>query len=96
MTNVPGAIAGARVVGERFARSRQQRDPKNPEARIPLLDHIRELRNRVATRKSNPPTVYRCLLDWARPSGLGVVGRVQDAGGRVVVCHNPGQRVHCL
>jgi sec-independent protein translocase protein TatC len=44
MTTLPGAVAGARIVGERFARSRRQ---QNPEGRMPLLDHLRELRNRV-------------------------------------------------
>jgi sec-independent protein translocase protein TatC len=44
MSDHPGAIAGARIVGERFVRSRRQ---QNPEGRMPLLDHLRELRNRV-------------------------------------------------
>jgi sec-independent protein translocase protein TatC len=44
MAKVPGAIQGARIVGERFVRSRRQQDP---EGRMPLMDHIRELRNRV-------------------------------------------------
>jgi sec-independent protein translocase protein TatC len=44
MTTRPGTIAGARIVGERFARCRRQ---QNPEGRMPLLDHLRELRNRV-------------------------------------------------
>jgi sec-independent protein translocase protein TatC len=46
MTKLPGAIAGARIVGERFVHSQRQ-DLKNPEGRMPLVDHIRELRNRV-------------------------------------------------
>ena len=44
MTKLPGAIAGARVVGERFVHSRRQ---QNPEGRMPLMDHLRELRNRI-------------------------------------------------
>jgi sec-independent protein translocase protein TatC len=44
MAKLPGAIAGARIAGERFARSRRQ---QNPEGRMPLIDHLRELRNRV-------------------------------------------------
>ena len=44
MTKLPGAIAGARIVGERFVHSQRQ---QNPEGRMPLLDHLRELRNRV-------------------------------------------------
>jgi sec-independent protein translocase protein TatC len=44
MTKLPGAVAGARIVGERFAHSQRQ---QNPEGRMPLLDHLRELRHRV-------------------------------------------------
>ena len=44
MAKLPGAIQGARIVGEKFV-SAQQR--QNPEGRMPLMDHIRELRNRV-------------------------------------------------
>jgi len=44
MAKLPGAIAGARIVGERFVQSQRQ---QNPEGRMPLMDHIRELRNRV-------------------------------------------------
>ena len=44
MTKLPCAIASARVVGERFVRSQRQ---QNPEGRMLLLDHLRELRNRI-------------------------------------------------
>jgi sec-independent protein translocase protein TatC len=44
MAKLPGAIQGARIVGEHFVRSQRQH---NPEGRMPLMDHIRELRNRV-------------------------------------------------
>ena len=44
MAKLPSAIAGARIVGEHFVRSQRQ---QNPEGRMPLMDHIRELRNRV-------------------------------------------------
>ena len=44
MAKLPGAIQGARIVGEHFVRSQRQ---ANPEGRMPLMDHIRELRNRV-------------------------------------------------
>src|SRR6266852_1566148 len=46
MTKLPGAITGARIVGERFVHSQRQ---QNTEGRMPLMDHIRELRNRVVT-----------------------------------------------
>jgi sec-independent protein translocase protein TatC len=44
MAKLPSAITGARIVGERFVRAQRQ---QNPEGRMPLMDHIRELRNRV-------------------------------------------------
>jgi sec-independent protein translocase protein TatC len=44
MAKLPSAIQGARIVGERFVRSQRQ---QNPEGRMPLIDHIRELRNRI-------------------------------------------------
>jgi sec-independent protein translocase protein TatC len=44
MAKLPSAIEGARIVGERFVRSQRQ---ENPEGRMPLMDHLRELRNRV-------------------------------------------------
>src|ERR1700730_2831210 len=44
MAKLPSAVAGARIVGERFVHSQRQ---QNPEGRMPLMDHIRELRNRV-------------------------------------------------
>jgi sec-independent protein translocase protein TatC len=44
MASLPGAIAGARVVGDRFVHSQRQ---QNRHGRMPLMDHLRELRNRV-------------------------------------------------
>jgi sec-independent protein translocase protein TatC len=44
MATLPGALAGARIVGERYARSQRQ---ANPDGRMPLMDHLRELRTRV-------------------------------------------------
>jgi sec-independent protein translocase protein TatC len=44
MAKLPGALAGARIVGEHFVHAQRQ---QNPEGRMPLMDHIRELRNRV-------------------------------------------------
>jgi sec-independent protein translocase protein TatC len=44
MANVTGAVQGARIVGERFAQTRRR---QNPEGRMPLMDHLRELRNRL-------------------------------------------------
>ena len=44
MAKLPGAIQGARIVGERYVRSQRR---QNPEGRMPLFDHLRELRNRI-------------------------------------------------
>ncbi len=44
MAKLPGAIQGARIVGERFVHSQRR---QNPEGRMSLMDHLRELRNRV-------------------------------------------------
>ena len=44
MAKLPGAIQGARIVGERYVSSRRR---ANPEGRMPLFDHLRELRNRI-------------------------------------------------
>jgi sec-independent protein translocase protein TatC len=44
MAKVPGAVQGARIVGERFVQTRQR---QNPEGRMPLMEHLRELRNRL-------------------------------------------------
>jgi sec-independent protein translocase protein TatC len=44
MAKLPGAIQGARIVGERYVHSQRQ---ANPEGRMPLFDHLRELRNRI-------------------------------------------------
>jgi len=44
VAKLPGAIQGARIVGERYVRSQRR---QNPEGRMPLFDHLRELRNRV-------------------------------------------------
>jgi sec-independent protein translocase protein TatC len=44
MASKSSAIRGARVVGERYVRSKRR---ENPDGRMPLMDHLRELRNRV-------------------------------------------------
>jgi sec-independent protein translocase protein TatC len=46
MVSKPTAIRGARVVGERYVRLKRE---SNPDGRMPLMDHLRELRNRVVT-----------------------------------------------
>lgn len=44
MAKKASALAGARIVGERYVRAKRQ---ENPEGRMPLMDHLRELRNRL-------------------------------------------------
>jgi sec-independent protein translocase protein TatC len=44
MATKPSAIRGARIVGERYLRFKRR---GNPDGRMPLMDHLRELRNRV-------------------------------------------------
>jgi sec-independent protein translocase protein TatC len=44
MASKPSAVKGARIVGERYLRAKQR---ANPEGRMPLMEHIRELRNRI-------------------------------------------------
>jgi sec-independent protein translocase protein TatC len=44
MAKLPGAVAGARIVGENFVRAQRE---QNPDGRLPLFGHLRELRTRV-------------------------------------------------
>jgi len=44
MAKVPSALTGARIVGEQYARAKRR---QNPEGRMPLMEHLRELRNRI-------------------------------------------------
>jgi len=44
MASKPSAIRGARIVGERYVKSKQGADR---DGRMPLMDHLRELRNRI-------------------------------------------------
>jgi len=60
-----GVIAGARIVGERYVRSQRR---QNPEGRMPLMDHLRELRNRVvkmALALAAGMTVGFVFFNWA-------------------------------
>jgi sec-independent protein translocase protein TatC len=44
MVSKPSAMRGARIVGERYLRSKRR---ANPDGRMPLMEHLRELRSRV-------------------------------------------------
>jgi len=44
MANKASAATGARIVGQRYMRSKRR---ENPDGRMPLMEHLRELRNRL-------------------------------------------------
>ena len=44
MANKGSALSGAKIVGQRYLRTKRQ---ENPEGRMPLMEHLRELRNRL-------------------------------------------------
>jgi sec-independent protein translocase protein TatC len=44
MAKMPAPVEGAKVLGQRMLKEHQA---ANPEGRMPLMDHIRELRNRL-------------------------------------------------
>jgi sec-independent protein translocase protein TatC len=54
------AVAGARIVGERYVRMKRS---QNPEGRMPLMDHLRELRNRVV--KIALAVLIGAIVGWA-------------------------------
>jgi sec-independent protein translocase protein TatC len=60
MARKPSALAGARIVGERYVSSKRQ---ENPEGRMPLMDHLRELRNRVV--KIALAVLAGAIVSWA-------------------------------
>jgi sec-independent protein translocase protein TatC len=45
MASKPSALKGARIIGQRYVRAKKQADPD--DGRMPLMDHLRELRNRL-------------------------------------------------
>jgi sec-independent protein translocase protein TatC len=44
MARKPSALEGARIVGERYVRAKRR---ENPDGRMPLLEHLAELRSRL-------------------------------------------------
>jgi sec-independent protein translocase protein TatC len=44
MAKKASALTGAKIVGQRYVRSKRR---QNPEGRMPLMEHLRELRNRL-------------------------------------------------
>jgi len=59
MADKPSALAGARIVGGRYLRSKRQ---ENPDGRMPLMDHLRELRNRVV--KVAIAIIAGAIISW--------------------------------
>jgi sec-independent protein translocase protein TatC len=65
MPKLADTITGARVLGARLAASQRQ---ANPEGRMPLMEHIRELRNRL----------LRAVAALLVGMGVGLVPQVHD------------------
>jgi sec-independent protein translocase protein TatC len=60
MAKMPAPVAGAKVLGQRMLK--EHRDA-NPEGRMPLMDHIRELRSRL----------IKAVLALAVGMGIGLI-----------------------
>jgi sec-independent protein translocase protein TatC len=60
MATKPSAIRGARIVGQRYLHTKQR---ANPDGRMPLMDHLRELRNRVV--KVSLAILVGAAVSWA-------------------------------
>jgi sec-independent protein translocase protein TatC len=65
MAKLADTITGARLLGSRIASSQRQ---ANPEGRMPLMEHIRELRNRL----------LKALAAIAIGMGIGFIPAVYD------------------
>jgi sec-independent protein translocase protein TatC len=60
MARNTSAIRGARIIGERYVRAKRAADP---DGRMPLIDHLRELRNRVV--KIILAVIAGAAVSWA-------------------------------
>lgn len=60
MAKKPSALAGARIVGEQYARAKRR---ENPDGRMPLMEHLKELRNRVV--KIAIAVIAGAIVSWA-------------------------------
>ncbi|HEY2443359.1 MAG TPA: twin-arginine translocase subunit TatC [Streptosporangiaceae bacterium] len=63
MTKLPDTLAGARVLGSRMVAAQRASDP---DGRMPLMEHIRELRSRI----------IRALLALVIGTGIGLIPSV--------------------
>jgi sec-independent protein translocase protein TatC len=59
MAMKPSAIRGASIIGARYVRAKRQ---ENPDGRMPLFDHLRELRNRVV--KISVAVLVGAAVSW--------------------------------
>ncbi|HEX6527986.1 MAG TPA: twin-arginine translocase subunit TatC [Streptosporangiaceae bacterium] len=94
MAKLPGAIQGARIVGERFVHTQRR---ANPDGRMPLMDHLRELRNRVV--KAALALVAGMIIGWVffgpiwdfikRPYCRAVNGCSEKINGHFLVVNGP-------
>ena len=66
MAKLPGAIQGARIVGERFVRSQRR---VNPEGRMPVMDHLRELRHTFVSLLSSDGMPLEDIADLVGHKG---------------------------
>ena len=92
MPKLPDTITGARVLGSRMAAMRRA---SNPEGRMPLMDHIRELRSRIV----------RALLAIVAGTAVGLVPWAFDriwhlmegpyARAVKAICASPAHRPQC-
>jgi sec-independent protein translocase protein TatC len=65
MAKLPASVEGARVLGQRMLKERRA---ANPEGRMPLMDHLRELRNRLV----------KAIAAIAVGMGVGLVPQVYN------------------
>jgi sec-independent protein translocase protein TatC len=65
MAKMPASVVGARVLGQRMLKEHRA---ANPEGRMPLLDHIKELRNRL----------IKAVLALLVGMGIGLIPAVFD------------------
>lgn len=90
MAKKPSALTGARIVGERYVRAKKQ---ENPDGRMPLMDHLRELRSRVV--KIALAVIAGAIVGWVfyghiwsfiqRPFCQAVKGCTQNKVGHTLI-----------
>ena len=77
MADKGSAFEGARIVGERYVRAKRQ---ENPDGRMPLMDHLRELRNRRAQGRDHRDRVGMGIaLYYSNPTIQWVIAAVLPA-----------------